>query len=481
MSRGERSAKVPTGRGRLGLVYVVEDEDLVRGAVSRALEKAGFEVETFATADAALDQLAEDGAVKVQVVITDVLMPGKTGFDLLTETRQRWPDLPVLLMTGQATVTAAVEAMRLGAYDYMVKPIDTHHTLIPAVQRAIEHKRLVERNRFLERQLVASHRVEGLVGESAQMRQVCSLISAAAPADVTVLVLGESGTGKELVARAIHAQSPRSARVFVDVNCAALTESLLESELFGHVRGAFTGATTSRRGLFETASGGTLFLDEVGELAPATQARLLRVLQEGVVRPVGSSESKSVDVRVIAATNRDLSLEVDAGHFRRDLFYRLNVFSIEIPPLRERLSDIPALVDHFLAKHAARLGRPKPHLDPLVLEELSNQPWPGNVRELENTIERALILCRGDTITVDLLPRTMRSRAAAPVQPEAPKFFNQTLADAREAFTRSYVSGVLAAAHGNITEAARVAGMDPSNFRRLLRRLESGEGEPQSD
>ncbi|MBE7480950.1 MAG: sigma-54-dependent Fis family transcriptional regulator [Polyangiaceae bacterium] len=304
----EQAVRV-TATGRLGCVYVVEDEPLVRRAVCRALGAGGFTVRDFETASEALAALTEH-ADEVDVLITDVLMPGKTGFDLLTEAHARWRDIPVLLMTGQATVSAAVEAMRLGAYDYLVKPVDPQNTLIPAVRRAIEHKRLVARNRFLESQLQASQRAQGLVGESAAMRQVGAHVSAVAPADVTVLVLGESGTGKELVARAVHQQSDRSGRPFVDVNCAALTDSLLESELFGHMKGAFTGATSARRGLFETASSGTLFMDEVGELAPTTQARLLRVLQEGTIRPVGSSESRKVNVRIIAATNRDLAKEV---------------------------------------------------------------------------------------------------------------------------------------------------------------------------
>jgi len=450
----------------------VDDETLLRRSVARSLEVAGFTVQTFESADevtAALEEQSSD----VDVLITDVFMPGKSGFDLLTEAHARWPDIPILLMTGQATVAAAVEAMRLGAYDYLVKPIDARNTLVPSVRRALQHRRLVERNRFLESQLEASHRVQGLVGESAEIRNVCAMISAAAPSDVTVLVLGQSGTGKELVARAIHEQSARNGQSFVDINCAALTDSLLESELFGHVRGAFTGATTSRRGLFETASGGTLFMDEVGELSATTQARLLRVLQEGMVRPVGSSESKRVDVRIIAATNRDLAQEVQAGRFRQDLYYRLNVLTIEIPPLRERGGDVPLLTEHFLAKHAARLKRPKPRIEPQVLDSLVRFDWPGNVRELENTIERMLVLCRGDTVTLDLLPPSLSSpHAADPALETAGPLI--PLAEARDRFIRAYARRLLAAAAGNVNEAARIAGMDASNFRRLLKRIDTG-------
>ena len=452
----------------------MEDEELQRKAVGRALAAAGFSVELCADAEEAWAALSGPGELP-DVLLTDVSMPGKTGLELLAEAHVRWPEVAIVLLTGQATVKAAVEAMRLGAYDYLVKPADPENTLIPSMRRAVAHRRLLERNRFLEGQLQASERVQGLVGESAGMRQVAGLISAAAPVDVTVLILGESGTGKELVARAIHRQGERSGRPFVDVNCAALAESLLDSELFGHVKGAFTGATSTRRGLFETASGGTLFLDEVGELAASTQARLLRVLQEGVIRPIGSSESKSVDVRIIAATNRDLTREVEAGNFRRDLFYRLNVLSVELPALRERPEDIPPLVQHFIQKHSLKLKRERPAVSPEVLDLLMGHSWPGNVRELENTIERALVLCTGELITPIVLPRELRperhSRPSAPGPGGLP-----SLSDARDAFFRDYVSRALDKSGGNVAEAARLAGVDPSNFRRMLKRIEEGGG-----
>ncbi len=455
----------------VGLVFVVEDEALVRRAVSRSLTAAGFSVEAFENVESALSALE---ATQPDLLLTDVMMPGKNGFELLHESQDRWPEVPVVLMTGQATITAAVEAMREGAYDYLVKPVDPQNTLIPAVRRAIEKKRLMARNRFLESQLSAVGRVQGLVGDSAAMRQVCSLVSAVASADVTVLILGESGTGKELVARAVHEQSPRAGRPFVDINCAAITESLLESELFGHVKGAFTGATGGRRGLFETASGGTLFLDEVGELATATQARLLRVLQEGLVRPVGSNESRQVDVRVIAATNRRLAEDVESGAFRQDLFYRLNVFSIDLPPLRDRKEDVVPLVEHFLEKHANRLKRPKPRASARFLDALAVHNWPGNVRELENLIERALVLCRGDTVGPEAIPPSLGGALSAPPNGGFGDGQTQSLAAARDEFVRQYIQRVLAESNGNIAEAARVAGVDPSNFRRLLRRLEDG-------
>ena len=285
-----------------------------------------------------------------------------------------------------------------------------------------------------------------------------------------------SGTGKELVARSVHAQSGRSAKAFVDINCAALAETVLESELFGHVRGAFTGAVTGRRGLFEEASGGTLFLDEIGELSPAVQARLLRVLQEGEVRPVGSNESRRVDVRVIAATNRDLAREVEQRRFREDLFYRLNVVAVEVPPLRERPADIAPLAHHFLQKRGQRMRKCVASIDPDALALLAGYHWPGNVRELENAIERAIVLARGDTLGAELLPMSLRRQVGhdrAPVGPASGRPEGLLpLSQAREGFERGYVRRALELAGGNITEAAALAGVDRSNFRRLMRRLD---------
>lgn len=456
-----------SGEARAGVVAVVDDDPTVRRVVVRALEQLGLSVRQFESATDAWAEF-EAAADEPDLILTDVMMPGLSGFELLSRVHARWPEVPVLLMTAGATVAAAVDAIRSGAYDYLVKPLDVQNTLIPDVRRALEHRRLLERNRFLEGQLTSVQRARGMVGGSAAMRQVAALVSAVAPSDVTVLVLGESGTGKELVARAVHDQSPRSGRPFVDVNCAALTESLLESELFGHVKGAFTGALTARRGLFETASGGTLFMDEVGELSPTTQARLLRVLQEGTVRPVGSNESRQVDVRVIAATNKDLEKAVKSGQFRQDLYYRLAVFTIELPPLRERRGDIPALVAHFVAKHT-RSGRTPPELDAAALDLLTAGAWPGNIRELENTMARALVLCSGGRIGPEHLPASL-SKPPPAADPAGDDLGE--LAEARDQFTRSYVARVMARVGGDVAEAAKRAGMNPSNFRRLLKRLE---------
>ncbi len=462
-------------RRHAGSILVVDDDDEVLSLSARALREEGFEVRTFSSAHPVLEALAA-AAGSVDAVVSDIHMPDMTGLELLGAVRERWPTVVVMLMTGQADLDSAVQAIRLGAYDYLIKPVDPFETLVPATRRAVEYRRLVERNRFLQRQLHAQARFGEMVGSSRPMQQIAELIASVAPTDATVLILGESGTGKELVARAIHAQSGRSAKSFVDINCAALAESVLESELFGHVRGAFTGAVAGRRGLFEEASGGTLFLDEIGELSPAVQANLLRVLQEGEIRPVGSNESRRVDVRIIAATNRDLAREMEARNFREDLFYRLNVMAVEVPPLRQHRDDIVPLVHHFIKKRGERIGKQVAGIDPDALQLLTEHRWPGNVRELENAIERAIILTRGDTITADLLPASVQQRAHAHVDSSDQAFAADSgpllpLAEAREAFERRYAQRVLEAAGGNITEAAQTAGVDRSNFRRLLRRL----------
>jgi DNA-binding NtrC family response regulator len=451
-------------------VIVVDDEDEPRQLVARAVSREGFEVVACDSARAALDAIRTEPATAM-LVLTDLSMPEMNGLELLSAVRDHWPELPVVLVTGATELGVAVSAMRRGAYDYLTKPVDVVNTLVPAVRRAIEHGRLLRRNRFLQGQLDLASRSAGMVGDSKAMRDVYALIASVAPTDATVLVLGESGTVKELVARAIHDQSRRAGHAFVDVNCGALTESVLESELFGHAKGAFTGAGTARRGLFEEASGGTLFLDEVGELSQATQVRLLRVLQERQVRPVGANESRDIDVRVVAATNRDLAEQVQAGNFRQDLYYRLDVLTIRVPPLRERADDVPALVHHFLRKRSARLGKEVRHVEPEVLERLSAYAWPGNVRELENSVERAIVLAKGDTFTVDLLPSVLRAPLSA--QPSSggdDARLLLPLADAKTGFELQYLEKLLERAEGKLGKAAQLAGVDPSNLRRLLKR-----------
>ena len=440
-----------------------------RDFLARALTRAGYEVEAFESAQAARAAL-EDHGDQVDLVLTDLDMPEVSGHELLAEVRAGWPEIVTVVVTGSSELASAIAAMRAGAYDYLVKPVDPASTLLPAVQRALERKQLVTPNQRLRRQLGSLERSPGIIGDSPLIKDVLAVIAAVAPTDATVLVTGETGTGKELVARAVHQQSRRSSRAFVAVNCGALSESVLESELFGHARGAFTGAIAARRGLFEEASGGTLFLDEVGELTPATQVRLLRVLQEGQVRPVGANKALSVDTRIVAATNRDLKAEVERGHFRQDLYYRLDVMRIELPPLRARPEDVPALAQHFLKARSERLGKVVRFIDEAVLARFARHPWPGNVRELENAIDRAIVLAKGDTLGADILPAVLRDAPAVEASADDARL-GLPLTEAKAAFEEDYVRRVMERVAGNSAQAARLAGVDRSNFRRLLKRL----------
>ncbi|MGO8997870.1 MAG: sigma-54-dependent transcriptional regulator [Polyangiaceae bacterium] len=450
-----------------GVVLIVDDEPLVRRLCDRLITKAGFLTYLAESASEAMDAIREH-APEIDVVLTDLRLGEESGMDVLSLARQEAPEAVVVVMTAAATVPIAVAAMRAGAYDFLVKPFDPLEALIRTVERALERKRLIERNRFLETQVAQAELFRGIVGDAAPIRRMLSLVEAVAPADSTVLILGESGTGKELVARALHERSRRSSKPFMAVNCGALAESVLESELFGHVRGAFTGAVTARKGLFEEASGGTLFLDEVGEMPLSIQVRLLRVLEEREVRPVGSNETRKVDVRLIAATNRNLVAATRAGAFREDLFYRLNVVSIETPALRDRASDIPLLAHHFLALYAKKLGKSVKRIEPDALEILCAYKWPGNVRELQNAIERAVLLAKDDVLTVQALPPSLGQVSAGDRMLRRP--YTLPLAGAISAFERSYIEHTLQEARGNIAEAARAAGVDRSNFRRLIKR-----------
>jgi DNA-binding NtrC family response regulator len=450
-----------------GTVLVVDDDDQSLRAVRALLAAFGFKaICSSSGADAML--LLEKHQAEVDCVLTDLYMPGVSGMDLLMHVRQTNPELPVVVMTGNADVPSAVTAIREGAFDFQLKPLSSE-TLTLALGRAIEHRRLKSRNRYLEQRLEVSQRFSGIVGNSPAMRHVFELIASVAATDATVLVTGESGTGKELVARSLHEHSTRATRPFVAINCGALTESLLESELFGHERGAFTGADSKRRGLFEEASGGTLFLDEVGELTACTQVRLLRVLQERCVRPVGSNHARPIDVRIIAATNRELQAEVREKRFREDLFYRLNVVSIELPALRQRGEDVLLLAHHLLGKHGSRLGKPGIRFASDALDALAAYEFPGNIRELENAIERAAIMTADDVVTAQALPAALRPRnpgSSSRLRAVVDLTFNE----ARQRFERTYLDQVLEDSAGNLSQAARRSGMDRSNFRRLLER-----------
>ncbi len=387
-------------------VLVVDDERSNLESIEKIFLREGMRTLTAPDAKRALELVRSH---RVHVVLTDLMMPGTTGLELLRAIKQVAPDVEVVLMTAFGSVEAAVSAMRDGAYDFVEKPLK-RLSIVKSVRKAAERQRLVAENRSLKDEIKRlAHRE--IVGSSPALRRVIDVATQAAPSQATVLVLGESGTGKELLARYIHERSARARGPFVAVNCAAIPETILESELFGHEKGAFTGAAARKEGRFAKAAGGTLLLDEIGELSPTVQVKLLRVLQEGEYEPLGGNTTKS-DVRIVAATNRDLVSEVAAGRFREDLYYRLNVIAITAPPLRARREDIPLIVDHFLGLYCAKNGRPRLHPTRGALERLMDYAWPGNVRELENVIERAVVLSRNETLSESDLPDHIA--AAAP-------------------------------------------------------------------
>jgi len=390
-------------------VLIVDDEKNYPPILSAVLQEEGFETLTAGSGQDALSQLEN---ADVDLVLTDMKMPGMDGMSLLEQIKQKDPDLPVIMMTAHGTVDKAVEAMQKGAYSYLLKPFDNKRLVI-FVNKAVNMYRVVKDNRRLREDVSSRYRFDNIIGKSKAMREVFRTIEKVAPASATVLIEGENGTGKELVAKAIHFNGPRREKPFVAVNCSALAETLLESELFGHEKGAFTGAVAMRKGRFEIADTGTLFLDEIGELSQNLQVKLLRVLQERVFERVGGMRPVTVDVRIIAATNKQLKKEVEAGRFREDLYYRLNVLHIPLPPLRDRREDIRLLVDFFIRKYAEERGSEVPisGVDHDVARMLYDYGWPGNVRELENVIERAMILCPGGNITVNDLPKHFRQQA----------------------------------------------------------------------
>jgi two-component system response regulator AtoC len=386
-------------------VLVVDDEESLRLVLRTFLRKQGYEVETAASAEEALEKV---DAFAPDFVVTDVRMPGMSGLELTAALRARGAPAVVILMSAYGSIDLAIEGMKAGAYDYFAKPFKQDEVLL-VLRKAEERESLRRENRALREVLSADSTFSGMTGKSEKIRAVFRTLEKVAEYKTTVLIEGESGTGKELVARALHDRSPRAQKAFVAVNCGAIPATLLESELFGHKRGAFTDASSDKRGLFEEADGGTLFLDEIGELPLALQVKLLRALQEGTIRRLGDTRDLKVDVRVVAATVRDLGLEVKEGRFREDLFYRINVLPLRVPPLRERREDVPLLVEHFLAKNNARLGTKVRSVSPRAHKLLLDYPWPGNVRELENAIERSVVLAEGETLDDTDLPERLRS------------------------------------------------------------------------
>ncbi|HYH83090.1 MAG TPA: sigma-54 dependent transcriptional regulator [Longimicrobium sp.] len=448
-------------------ILVVDDEPSIRFSLSELLGEEGHDVREAPHAPAALAMLEEAPA---DLVLSDLTMPAMDGLQLLDEVRSRHPQTLFVLVTAHGDERTAVRALKNGAYDYVPKPFDNEEVRA-LVRRAREVLSLRAENARLREELAGQFR--GLIGDSPAIRDVVKVVRRAGPTDATVLVTGESGTGKEVVARALHAESRRRARPFIALNCSALPGDLVESELFGHVRGAFTGADRDREGLFEAADGGTLFLDEVGDLAGPAQAKLLRALEERQVTRVGSNKPVEVDVRVVAATNRPLERLAADGGFREDLLYRLRVIALHLPPLRERREDVPAIALHFLGEMAARHGRPVRGLGEGARRALLAYEWPGNVRELRNAIERAVVLAEGGEIEVgDLPPQLLAS--AAPLGPVDAALADLPFAEAREravdAFERAYLQAALER-HGNVSAAARALGLHRQSLQKKLRQL----------
>ncbi|MDT7542718.1 MAG: two-component system, NtrC family, nitrogen regulation response regulator NtrX [Acidobacteriota bacterium] len=439
-------------------ILIVDDERGIRESLRGVLEDEGFAVEAVASGEDALRAFERRN---YGCVLLDVWLQGIDGLETLSRLRESNTDCAVVMISGHGNIETAVRATKLGAFDFIEKPLSIEKTLL-TIRNALRQRALERENAALSSELDDEYK---MVGESVAMRALRKQIAAVAPTDGRVLIYGESGTGKELVARAIHAQSRRSSAPFVEVNCAAIPEELIESELFGHVRGAFTGATSAKRGKFELADGATLFLDEVGDMSQRVQAKVLRVLEEQRFSPVGSNALVRVDVRVIAATNKQLETEIERGSFRPDLFYRLNVIPFEMPPLRDRLEDVPLLVEHFNEKFSRAYGKPRKHFDPDAFEALRNYTWAGNVRELRNTVERVVIMHAKQKVSATDLP-LLGGEEPTP----APAKFS-SFKEASEAHQRDFIRAKLAEAEGNVTRAAELMGIDRSHLYRRMRAL----------
>ncbi len=439
-------------------LLVIDDLDSARSMMKRALARS-YDVYDFASVHEALP--AVDRA-DFDAVVTDLRMPGLDGIEGLKRFKQKVPEIPVILVTAFATVETAVEAMKAGAFDYLKKPFEPEELEL-VVARAVEHARLRKENAKLRSELAGSFDVQGIVGKSQPMKDLVLLLRRIAPSEVPILIEGESGTGKDLLARATHALSPRRAGPYVALNMSAIPENLAESELFGHEKGSFTGADEARPGFFAEAEGGTLFLDEIGLLPPALQPKLLRVLQDGEYIPVGSRKPRKANVRIVAATNEDLAKSVKDGKFREDLWYRLRVVPLRLPPLRERREDVPLLVEHFVQKHAVRLGRPPVAPDAEAMRALLDHPWPGNIRELEHAIERGLLLAQGPAIALSDLPPEI-------AQPAAAAGDEGRYRRARDAWERRFLEDLLRDAGGSVAKAADLAGLHRSTLYEKLTR-----------
>ena len=445
----------------LAQVLIVDDEPSIRSSLGGILSDEGYEIAQAPDGESALSLLEREVP---DIMLLDVWLPGIDGLRVLERVKKRLPELPVVMISGHGTVETAVKATRLGAYDFIEKPLDMDKILL-AVRNGLAMSRLTEENLLLR----AKAEAPSITGSSKAIQAVRRAIAQVAPTDSWVLITGENGTGKELVAHAIHRQSKRAAHAFVDVNCAAIPEELIESELFGHEKGAFTGATGKKRGKFDLAHQGTLFLDEIADMSLKTQAKILRILQEQRFERVGGTKTISVDVRVLAATNKGLKQEIAEGRFREDLFYRLNVIPIHVPPLRERAQDVPELAADFLEHLAMKHNQPLKRFTPQALEVLAAQPWPGNVRELKNLVERMWILCPEQEIGLEHLPPEM-SGAAAPAGP-LPELFSGDFKAAKAAFEKAYLESKLNRNQGNVSRTAEEVGLERSHLHKKLKSL----------
>jgi two-component system response regulator HydG len=441
---------------------VVEDDPEMLAMVCEHLEAEGYGA---VGAGRGADAITRLRSAEFDVVLTDLKMPDVDGMEVLRVARESRPDVPVILVTAFGTIETAIQAIRQGAYDYVTKPFALEEISL-LVGRALEDRRLRAENVSLRRELEGRYRFESLLGKSPAMQAVFALIRQAAPGEVNVLITGESGTGKELVARALHHNSPRAARPFVPVNCAAMPAGLLESELFGHVRGAFTGAVSNRKGLIREAEGGTLFLDEIGDMAPELQAKLLRAIEDRAVRPVGRDDAVPVDLRLVAATNKDLPARIQEGSFREDLYYRLAVIPIHLPPLRERREDVPLLAEHFLRRAAADSGKAIQGFTPEAMAALLRHPWPGNVRELENVVERAVTLTAAEQVSPEAL-----LLETAPVPAPGALLAQAARRPTIEGLTAEYVTLVLREVGGDKAKAAEILGISKRTLYRWGKQL----------
>ena len=450
-------------------ILIVDDEDDFRKGLLRIIE-SGLKGVTCLDAASGQEALRKIKTEAVAVMLTDLRMPAMSGIELLEKAQLLAPDLTTVVITAYGTIEDAVRAVKLGAYDFVTKPIEKN-ALIHVLSKAIERHSLLSENRRLQDKIAAMGSDHKMIGESPSMEQLLRSIAAVAPTDYTVLIRGASGTGKEVAARMIHRLSSRSARPFMSINCPAIPEPLLESELFGYVRGAFTGADRNHKGLFEVAAGGTLLLDEIGDISPNIQAKLLRVLQEREIRPVGSSEKRKVDVRILATTNQDLEKKMAAGTFREDLFYRLNVLELRIPRLEERKTDIPLLINHYLQKTCTEMQLPPRSISPDALAFLSEQPWPGNIRQLINFVRRLVVFSERTHIDLSLV-RLVAScdRMGGGILDDLPPY-KEAKSRVLDSFARQYVQTVLARTGGNISQAARLSGLERVSLQKIIKRL----------